>query len=642
MNFTSRTSRCLCVGALALAAASLAGCSESTETSAFVVRNSAVSTPLSSPVATGAGRFVFLAAENLTGGGADLNGDGDTTDLVAHTARFVDAAPTNIGVAASSAVVVGGEVYLIVEEAADGTNYAGAGTLSDTVLLHWDSTGNTVHLVDTIEVDADFETTVVVDNSLFYVAGATPVGSVSTNLRRVDTSDPQIPVTVNSATASVVNDVNILGVSEGLLFVRGSEVENSAEYNGDGDMLDETILFLLDGTDTNAEILNSGLALEDEESPFDANLISAGDWVAACLVDEAEQGTVSLNDHTDTSFTQPFLPGACLAMTEDTDTDDQVLHWIRYADLLAGNADATGNTGLAGGGRVLVAGTAVATLSNEADATCDLNGDGDLGDHVARWVEATPGATYVTSDTILRAVETSLPGGAMGFSELSDRLVCAVSELGEGMDIDGVASDNALVAWVDPADGASATWTISHPTDGIGTGVSMAPYVGATWMAADSFLGRLPMTYSEIVPNQNLNSNSACSFVQKDSDTVDALPVWADFAGNVLDFDGIGYAVSETAPGVSTSGNFAFFRVDETADNVDWNDDGDLSDLVLFRNPLTSCNPVPMGTSSPGAGVAAQIEAGSGGAFLTSEASSGTDLNDDGDQTDFVLRWFSF
>lgn len=620
----------------------LGACAESDESTAFVVRNSATSSPLASAVVTGGNRFVYVAAENTTGSGTDLNGDTDTADLVAFTALFTETTPTNIGIAIEEAFVVGEAVFLVVDEADDDTEYGGTGAF-EIVLLHWDPETETETFVDVIDNDANFTTGVVVGSSLFYVKGSVASGASLTNLRRVDATAPTTPVAINSSDAAGFEDVNIMGEDEGMIFVRASESENATVLNGDADQVDETILCLLDGTSVTGELESTGLALADQDSPLSARLISTGDWVVGCLVDEAEQGVVSLNDHTDTGFTQPFLPGACLGMTEDTDTTDEVLHWIRFGDLVADTVGAIGNTGLAGTGRVLAVGTAVATLSDEADALCDLNGDGDMSDLVARWVDATANAPYVTSDTILRAVETTLPGGAMGLSSLSDRLVCAISEAGENINIDGEVDDHALVAWVDPADGSSGTWTVMHPTGGVGTGVSGEPFAGTTWMAAESRLGRLGMTYSERVPNLNLNSNVACSFIQKDSDAIDALPVWADFGtGPTLDFDGLGFGVSETAPGIEVSGGSAFFRVDEFADNRDWNSDGDKSDLVLFRNPLTSCNPVAMGTSSPGAGGSVTLSPGNGGAFLTSESASGSDLNDDGDMTDFVLRWFSF
>src|SRR5262245_12928788 len=123
-------------------------------------------------------------------------------------------------------------------------------------------------------------------------------------------------------------------------------------------------------------------------------------------------------------------------------------------------------------------------------------------------------------------------------------------------------------------------------------------------MAAESVNGRLGIVFLEEVPGTNpkvgsLNTNLDCGLVAKDSDKTDGLPVWADFeTGPTLDFDGMGYAVDVNNAGIEIVGNVVFFRVSEAADNRDYNADGDKNDVVLFRNPLDACNPVPMATSS--------------------------------------------
>ncbi|MEX1025221.1 MAG: hypothetical protein WD226_09105 [Planctomycetota bacterium] len=623
----------------------LVACTESDDGDSFVVRNSSVATPLASPLTVGGGRVVFLAAENLTAGGTDLNGDLDTTDLVAHTARFNQGSVRNLGVAAKEAFIAGGEIFLWVDEAEDDTDYDGVNGATDQVILHWNDTAESLEYVATVDVLGSFETAIAVGDALYFYESTTP-GPNDTTIRRVLASAPTTVEPVETAAGGTLSP-RLLGEDEGLVFLALDEVLEGVDLNADTDSLDETVLAVFDGRATTPLVVNTGLAMLDTDAPLDARRLAGDDYLIAVLVDEADQGGVSLNDHSDPSFTQPFLPAACLGMAPDVDTNDQVLHWVRFADLLAGTPGAVGNTGLAGFGRVIaLAGDpdgAVATLSDEADASCDLNGDGLLDDAVARWATAAPNSPYVTSDSILRAVEISVPGGSMGLAWLNDRLIAAISEAGEMTDIDGEPGDHALVAWLDPADGASADWTIQHPTGGFGTGVAGEPFAGTTWMRPDPVSNRLAMTYTERVPNLNLNTNIGCAFVQKDADAVDALPVWADFAaGPVLDFDGLGFAVSETAPGITMSGGFVFFRVDETADDTDWNDDGDKTDLVLFRNPLTACNPVPLATSSPGAGDSVVIDPGSGGAFITSEASAGSDLNNDGDMTDFVVRWFSF
>ena len=132
---------------------------------------------------------------------------------------------------------------------------------------------------------------------------------------------------------------------------------------------------------------------------------------------------------------------------------------------------------------------------------------------------------------------------------------------------------------------------------------------------------------------------------QKDLDDLDSLPIWADLpviggVGAVLDFDGVGYAIDASDMGMVIARNFAFFRVDEAADNRDYNNDGVLNDFVLFRNPLTACGPVPMATSSNIDGPVIITDGVRGAAFLSSEAQAGLDFNGDGDTNDLVVRHF--
>jgi hypothetical protein len=174
------------------------------------------------------------------------------------------------------------------------------------------------------------------------------------------------------------------------------------------------------------------------------------------------------------------------------------------------------------------------------------------------------------------------------------------------------------------------------------------PFAGTSWMAPREVEGRLGLVFLEEVPGTNpnvgsLNTNLDCALVQKDSDEIDGLPAWADFeSGPTLDFDGVGYSVDLANAGIEIAAGVAFFRVSEAADGRDYNDDGQLNDVVLFLNPLLSCGPVPMATSSFVPGQVVTTDRVRGAAFLSSESQAGIDFNEDGDATDLVVRYFSF
>jgi hypothetical protein len=403
--------------------------------------------------------------------------------------------------------------------------------------------------------------------------------------------------------------------------------------------------------------------MADASAPVAADLLDIGEWVVACLVSESAQGGVSRNDDLPAAFAGPLYPVGCSA--NDDDADDDVLAFL-FADFGQGLLSLPMNTGLAGRERVLAGDGFVAVLSDEADTTnpCDLNGDGDTSDRIVRWVETAAPVPPVDPNE-LHALATAVPGGSFGCSILDERIVAVVDEAADGRDLDGKAPDHALIAWLDPGLGSTATWTFAHQApnrpstgtsvfedvDGDGLGDPGAgasePYAGASWFAERTDGGRLLLAFEEEVPGTNplvpsLNNNLDCGFVAKDADLVDSLPIWADFEGQVLDFDGTGFALDPTNEELAVGGAQIFFRVSEAEDSHDHNGDGDLSDTVILRNPVFSCAPRLVGEASALPGPCIVSEGTTGGAFVSSEASAGEDLNEDGDTNDLVVRYFLF
>jgi len=628
---------------------------------AFVIRTTTRSIDGASPVEVTGIWMVYLADEGTTGaGGTDLNGDGDVGDQVAIVVRLNEGSETNLGVAALAAKIVGDQVYLLVDEADDGTDWSGANGTGDLVVLHWSRTAGAVTFVDVASPETLTVGMLTAGGRLYYAAEAVPVGD-ETTLRYLDTTNPTTPTVVeNQVGVGTLRPVPMASVN-GLLFLLLDETEEGADQNGDGDATDLYVLALLDGTDPAERVKNVGLAVRDESAPVAARSFAAGDWLVAFLVDESAQGGVSLNDPA--SFTEPLLPDSCAAVT-DLDAADEVLHALDFADFLAGLPNAVLNTGLAGRDRVVVVSGFVATLSEEADLGCDLNEDGDTTDSIARWVGAALPIMPPRDPSQMHAVQESLPGGSQGLARLGERLVAVVSEDEDGRNLDGKAADHDLVGWLDPALGFATTWDFSHQHPGIdtfGTGVfacptppcdssngTSEPFAGCSWMAGDPLSGRLGLTFLEEVPGTNanvssLNNNLDCNLFPKDADKTDALPVWADFeTGPTLDFDGLGYAVDPANAGIVIAGGFAFFRVSEADDSRDYNNDGVANDFVLMRNPLTQCSPVAMATSSSVAGPVIVTDGSRGAAFLSSEFQAGIDFNGDGDSNDLVVRYFLF
>ena len=631
-------------------------CGGGSETPVFVVTTTEEAVSSVSPVVVRGDWLVYFASEAMTGaGGTMFNGDGDTSDDVAFVVNMVSGAKSNTGVAAFQAEVIGSEIYLAVRESDDGVDWNGSGTAdpADFVLLHYSEASDLVSFVETLDISALDELPFVnVSGRLYFTRQDSPTLADESSLRFVDTLDPTVSSPVFNEMGFGMSEPELVFEDQGLIFLSMDETDTSQDYNQDGDQLDTSVLALLDAGNAGNVILNTELALPSSDGPFDAFPIGLDDWNVAFLVDEAAQGAMNFNAQA--NFTNPLLPASC---TDDTDATDQILFFLDFSEFVAGNAMGV-STGIPGNDRVIAAADFVATLADETD--CDFNEDGDTSDTMARWSRLDPDILPVREPELLRAVDTNLPGGSMGIALLSGVLVAAIDEDDDSEDINargGMA--DTLLGWIDPEEGTAATWTFQHqapsPFDTVGTGIfdlagASEPFAGASWMAEDSQSGRLGIAFQESIPAGNpnivtLNNNLNCGFEQKDADSLDSIPVWADFPGvpgfgSVLDFDGIGYAIDASDAGIVIARGFAFFRVDEAADNRDYNNDGVANDFVLFRNPLSACAPVSMATSSNIDGPSIITDGLRGAAFLSSEAQAGIDFNGDGDTQDLVIRFF--
>ncbi len=639
------------------------GCSSSSDDPVFIIQTTSQAVAATSPVVVRGEWLVYLASESMTNDpmttlGTMLNpGDTDTSDNVAFAVNMASGSSDNVGVAAFAAEIVGAEIYLAVRESDDNVDWDGSGIplISDFSLLHWSLVNNVVTFVDSLDITSVNDLAFVQTGDRLYYSrtDATAMTDEST-VRYVDATTPTMSTAVFNEMGMGANDPTIVYEDSGLVFLSLDETVDGADHNGDTDMTDTSVLALLDGTDPSATIQNTQMATPAASGPFDAFFVAANDWTVAFLVDENAQGMTNLNNPAD--FTNPLLPASC-AMPADMDAVDDILFFVDFADFSAGMTSPV-STGIPGNDRVLAYDDFVATLSDEGP--CDLNEDGDITDTMVRWAGTALPVLPSRNPTNMRAVATNLPGGAMGVATLGGVIVAAVDEAMDSEDINlrgGMVDD--LLGIVNPDDGISAVWDFQHqapaPFVTVGTAIfdntgASEPFAGASWMAEESVSGRLGIAFQERVPTANpnitsLNTNFNCIAVQKDLDGLDSLPIWADLPfisghGPVLDFDGVGYAIDASDLGMVIARGFAFFRVDEAADNRDYNADNVANDFVLFRNPLTACGPVPMGTSSNIDGPVIFTDGERAAAFLSSESMAGLDFNGDGDTNDLVIRHF--
>jgi hypothetical protein len=619
----------------------LSGCSGSEDddvTNEFVVHNSKFAMAPSSALSTN-GALLFFPASEAASGNQDLNNDGNSgDDDVAIVVNMPGNTETNLGLASTQAVWVGNDLYLVVDEVLDGRDHGGTTAISELVLMHWNSAQGTPMFVATLDRRSTLGM-VSVGETLFFASDDAPGIATESSLYAIDAAFPHTPRNVFTQNATNGLRPRLIGEQDGLVLLTLSETYDNAELNGDGNIDDAFILALLDGTGVveasgyNLNLRSTELAIESASAPMRAKSTGAHDWLLGFLVDEADQ-EVNLNTFGGGGLPSSWEPNPSNPCN-DTDQTDTVLHAIRFA---VWDADTMNNppvnTGLAGNSRVLIAGDALATLCSEADENdCILNSDGDDTDVMLRWIRIdgimpplSSGGPNVGDGQML-ALQTGLPGSAMSVAELSGAFVIQCSELKDGRDHDGNSStDRNLIAWLDPQDGAPV-WRFNH-----GTGVPF--FATATWMAEQPGQTRVGLAFAESSNTTDLND---------DGDMQDSMPTWAALSGGRMTFLGRFLAADKDNAGITLANGFGFFRFSEPEHNSDSNGNGNNTDILLVRVDFASGLATNMGilNTLQRAGIETDEDgSGGGGVLLFQENLIGTNLNGDGDTSDYVPRFF--
>ena len=587
------------------------------------------------------GRWLAFGADEATSGaaGADLNGDGDMTDAVATVVDMKTHKETLLGVAVRDFVVLGDEIYLVVDEAEDGFDWTGEGGLGQGALLHWSEAAGAVTLVMSLHAGAPLSA-LVVGEHLYVEAAGSGSGAfgalgLSTTLHLLTADAPTAPQPVPSVDGTF-GLPRLLAQRQGLVLLALEEEREGTDLNGDSDTTD-TVLALLDGTDPAAAIRSTGLAIAAQEPIFEALQQGPSGWLVAFLVPEADQGGANLNDPA--LFPPDWQPAQCLGY-EDADASDQILFAI---DFFAWFADPLShppvNTGIAGRERVFAlahTSLVVGTISAEAEAGgCPLNGDGDADDRVARWAQVHPTLAVLGDPERLLAL-ADVPSDSSGIAIADGRLATVVSEQADGRDHDGApGSDRDLLAWIDPDQGLAASWVFNHD-DPTYTASSEFDYVEVNWLS--EALGR---DYALATIDEAFWGYPANHFDQ-DADQDDVFPVVIRFEpeGEVdMVFAGYPVATLPTNPGLTVRNDYVLFRVSEAAENVNFSKDPDYGDAVLLKYHLDQGNLRYVSLLNKLPGDAAVTDGVSHAAFLADEAHGIVDYNQDGDKDDLVVRY---
>jgi hypothetical protein len=199
------------------------------------------------------GNLVVFQVVESGQGGINLNGDSDTTDSVLHVYDAATATLTNVGLAVSGTAVSGNLVAFRVQEAAQGsTNLNGDGDTTDLVVHVYDtSTAITTNLGLAI---ANFE--FHVDGSVVAIRVPEPLQGGDLN-GDGDATDSVIHV-YDADTATLTN----LGLASAELRHSGNLVafrvvesaQGATDFNGDGDAIDGVVL-VYDATTGSTTIL---------------------------------------------------------------------------------------------------------------------------------------------------------------------------------------------------------------------------------------------------------------------------------------------------------------------------------------------------------------------------------------------------
>ena len=271
-----------------------------------------------------------------------------------------------------------------------------------------------------------------------------------------------------------------------------------------------------------------------------------------------------------------------------------------------------------------------------------MNGDTDATDNVFRWTQIVANTLPILPLNTPANIHAlfDVPGGTHGVAELGNLFVIEVSENADNLDINGdTLKTFNLIGWLSPSTTAQA-WDFTH-------GSANNTFVGASWMAEQRDRAQLDVAFEERVGGVSINNVPPSN--PGDSDTLDSVPTFASFGGSPahMVFPGVAIAVQANNAGILVARGTGFYRVDEAADNRDWNGDTDKSDFVLWRTSLSQGTSAFMATLNSLNRPAIEFnvdEQPFGAAFLTDETmqgAGGTDINGDGTKH-LIVQYFKF
>lgn len=559
-----------------------------------VTLNLAVALPPSSvlfPFSVFQDRVAVLVSE--AGQGADLDADGDRSDLVLHLLGPDDVL-RNTGLAVSASVLVafdtfGGSAAVLVDEASQGRDLNGDGDLADQVIHVADfATAATQNLALALGPGRDFE---IGERYLVFAVSEVAQGGVDRNGDgdAVDTGVVHVFDRAQGTTRNLGLQANDRTDFDGrFLVLEVSESAQGQDINGDGDHDDD----ILEVADLDAQsvqsvglsgtgLLDNGLlrfsTFEFSENDRDLNGDGDADDLVSYVFDPATHElfeTRLAKSGVDQLFGRRLLTLVSEAdqgardLNGDGDSEDRVPHVFdldtrQVTNLAVAVSDSLSFTNADGD-------IAAFVVSEAGQGGQDLNGDGDVQDDILYTFDAGTGALTNTGLTVSGDIVVQ---GSPG------RVIFRVREADMGdQNGDGDVQDTVLYV--------------------LDTTLGSVVNLGGALARDERGFGLFLFVRGDVAAFRVSEEDQGGMDLDNDGDATDEVLHRANLATGAVS----NLALASTRPHIPLGADSIVFLVPEAEQGgVDRNGDGDALDLVLHvsRVPMQDAQSEPQPAAPP-------------------------------------------